>query len=293
MRLHNTATDRTYRYVRLSIVAAVALLGIGIAVVLMTEGPLGSVSATYYSSGHDVFVGAIFAVAIGLVALTGDSLEQVLLDYMAICAPVIAIVPPRVAAGEVAGSACAETAPCIPARYLPQIWTGTASLVGIAVLALVLALVLTLVQRRMTPARGVALAGAAAIVAAAALWAWLAPASYLVGAHVTAASVFFGLIVVIAVLSAVRAHRVCRTRRSARVYRALYTGVAVGVAAAVLFLLVVIALTLGGVPAIVDAPAPLVFIGEAVALALFAVFWTVQTIQLWNGEPEAGDGAPA
>lgn len=291
MQLHNTATDRTYRYVRLSLVGAVVLLGVAIAVVALADGPPGSISAVYYTPAHDVFVGAIFAVSLALVALTGDSLEQVLLDYMAICAPVIAIVPPRVAAGEVAGLSCPETAPCIPARFLPQVWAGTTSLAAIAVLALVAALVLTIVQGRMTRARGAALGGAAALVVAAALWAWLAPDSFLAGAHVTAASVFFGLIVVVAGLSAVRAYRVCRTRRGGQVFRVLYTVIAIGIAASVVFLLTVIGLTLAGVAGVADGPVPLVFLGEAVALALFAVFWTAQTIQLWNGEPD-GEGAP-
>ncbi|MEN2740200.1 hypothetical protein ABCS02_20580 [Microbacterium sp. X-17] len=289
MRLHNTATERTYRYVRLSIVGAVVLLGVGIAVATWVDGPLGSVSATYYSSAHDVFVGSIFAIAISLVALSGDSLEQVLLDYMAICAPVIAVVPPLIAAGEVPGSTCPETAPCIPSVFLPQIWTATTSLVIVGVLGVLLALVLTVVQGRMTPARGLALAGAAAIVVTFGLWAWLAPASYLAGAHVTAASIFFGLIVVIAVFSAIRAYRVCRTPRGGTVYRTLYTAVATGIALAVLFLLTVIALTLAGVEAVVNSPVPLVFVGEVVALGLFAVFWTTQTIQLWDGEPERSD----
>jgi len=287
VRLHNTATERTYRYVRLSIAGAVVLLAVALVVVVVADGPIGSVSAAFYTPAHDVFVGSIFAVAIALVALTGDSVEQVLLDYMAIAAPVIAIVPPPIAAGEIAGVTCPETDPCIPASYLPGIATGTASLVVIAVIALVTALVVTIVQGRLDRSRGLALAIAAALVVAVAAWAGLAPDSYLRGAHVTAASVFFGLIVVVAGLSAIRAYRVCRTRRGGHVYRALYTVVAAGVAAAVLFLLAVIALTLAGVDAVVESPAPLVFIGEAVALALFVVFWTAQTIQTWDQDAAA------
>ena len=89
----STSTQRTYRYVRLGIIGAVAAIFVSLIAVGTTYGWPTSISALYYTPGSTVFVGALFAVTLGLLALSGHSVEQALLDLAAVVAPLIAIVP--------------------------------------------------------------------------------------------------------------------------------------------------------------------------------------------------------
>ena len=93
MRLIGTSTQRTYRYVRIAIVGAVVLLLVSLAAVVVSDGPVSSISAMYYTPARGVFTGALFAIALALIALSGHSVEQALLDIAALFAPLIAIVP--------------------------------------------------------------------------------------------------------------------------------------------------------------------------------------------------------
>lgn len=280
MRLRATSTQRTYRYVRLSLIGAVALLGLAVSVVAATGGAPTSLSAAYYTPAHDVFVGAIFAVSLALLALSGRSLEQALLDYAAILAPLIAIVPTPLASGDVPGLArdCPDTAPCVPAGFLPGVAVGVASLVLIGMLGLVAAVVLACVQRTFTRSFAVAASGAGALIAAVGGWALADPRGFVHGAHLVAAVAFFGLIAAVAALAAFGPSRA----RSRGGIRTLYGIVAVGIVATVAGLLLVIVLGLAGLDLSRAAGAPLILIGEAVVLALFAVFWVAQTIEFWR-----------
>ena len=77
MRLRTTSTQRTYRYVRLSLIGATVLLAVAIAIESVTVGVPASVSASYYTSAGPAFVGSLTAVALALVALSGRSVEPV------------------------------------------------------------------------------------------------------------------------------------------------------------------------------------------------------------------------
>ncbi|WOQ69003.1 hypothetical protein RYJ27_09840 [Microbacterium limosum] len=204
MRLRTTSTQRTYRYVRLSLVGAIVLLGVAFAAVSVAQGPPASLSAAFYTPARDVFVGAVFAVSLALLALSGRSVEQALLDYAAILAPLIAIVPTPLAAGDVPGlaSSCPDTAPCVPSAFLPGIAVGVTALVVVGSAGVVTAVVLALVQG--TCSRGFVLAasGAGVLVVAVALWALLDAEGFVRGAHLAAAVAFFGLIAVVAALAA-------------------------------------------------------------------------------------------
>jgi hypothetical protein len=285
MRLRTTSTQRTYRYVRLSLIGAVLLLGASFAAVAVTDGAPTSLSAAFYTPARDVFVGAIFAVSLALLALSGRSLEQALLDYAAILAPLIALVPTPLAVGDVPGlaRACPDTAPCVPAEYLPGVAVGVASLVLIGMLGLVAAVVLALVQHTLTRGFVAAVSGAAALIAGMGAWALIDPPGFVRGAHLVAAVTFFGLIAAVASLAAFGPSRA----RSRGGIRALYALVAVGIVATVAGLLLVIVLTLGGVDVTGAAGSPLILIGEILVLALFVVFWIAQTIELWNAPDPA------
>ena len=85
----------TYRYVRLCLIAVVAGL---LASVILTAVPEGcwqtSISAFYFTATHAVFIGALCAAGIGMIAYKGvTSSEDILLNFSGFLAFVVAFVP--------------------------------------------------------------------------------------------------------------------------------------------------------------------------------------------------------
>ena len=276
MQLTSTSPQRTYRYVRLSILGAVVALTVSLIAVTITVGPLASISAALYTPARSVFVGALFAVALALVALSGHSVEQALLDIAALCAPVIAIVPTPVRTGDIPGfvADCPDPAtPCVPTAELPGIDNGMISLVVVAVGAIIVAIVLAIVQRTLTVGVVFSIGVAAVLVSATTVWWSTLPNAFFQYGHLVATSGFFGIIAVVAAIAAIT---------SPAPWRAWYALIAVGIAADLVFLVAVITLRLRGVDLVRETQAPLIFLGESVVLLLFAGFWLLQTIQLWN-----------
>lgn len=257
MRLKSTSSQRTYRYVRLALVGAALTLGVAVVQVLATIGPVSSISATYYTPARNVFVGVMFAISLALVALSGHSLEQVLLDLAALFAPVMAIVPTPVSAGEIPGFDPGCAGRCVPAADVAGIRLGMTTLVVIAAAAIATAVVLSLLQHTMGTAKVLALAAAVVIVAGMASWFLLGPVAFVQHGHVVAAVGFFALLALTALVS---------SAASARVWRVVYAVIAV--------LIVVDLVSL--------AFARSWLVGEAIALALFLVFWLAQTVERWN-----------
>lgn len=276
MQLTSTSPQRTYRYVRLSIVGAVLLLVVSLVTVVVTVGPIASISASVYTPGRSVFVGVLFAVSLALVALSGRSVQQALLDIAALCAPLIAIVPTPVRSGDVPGFIvdCPDAlAPCVPGGEVAGIGNGMVSLIVLAVCGVITAVVLARVQHRMSAGAAIAIGVAAALVVAVTVW-WLAlPASFLAYGHVTATSTFFGIIAVVAAIAAVT---------SPAPWRACYAAIAIVIAADIVFLVTVIVLQRNGVDVVQTTGIPFIFVGEALAVLLFAAFWILQTVQLWD-----------
>lgn len=91
------AAIKSYRYLRLAMVAMV--VGLAAAVVhevLRVDGNCWqtSLSGYYYTPVQNVFVGALVAIGLCLVALKGNTdIEDVLLNIAGICAPFVAVVP--------------------------------------------------------------------------------------------------------------------------------------------------------------------------------------------------------
>lgn len=269
MQVASTSTERTYRYVRLSLVGAVVLLFVAIALTASMHGSLGSVSAAYFTPARDVFVGSVFAISLALLSLSGRSLSQALLDYAALVAPLIAIVP---TARE---PARAEGAVALPLLDAGDLAVGVNAFLIVASFGVAVSLVMALVQGTLTAAVGCAIAVAGLIVAAVAGWWLLGPQSFIQGAHVTAATVFFALMAAVAALAAWGA-----TKRSRR--RSVYALIAAGIALSLVFLALVVVLDSRGFDLAAAWGTPIVLIAESAALVLFAAFWVMQTIEFWN-----------
>ncbi|WP_150958911.1 hypothetical protein [Microbacterium testaceum] len=268
MRIRTTSTQRTYRYVRLALIGATVFLAVGVGIELARGDGLLSVSASYYTPAGPVFVGALSAIALALLALSGRSLEQGLLDVGAVLALVIAYVPTTISS-----AACPVGTRCVPPEVRATVADNAVAVASVVLLGVVAAVVLARVQG--TASRGVALTVGVIVVlvTGGAVWAVLAPDVFLLWAHEVAAVMFFVLIAAVAALAAWRPRRSGRLRRGVRIAYAVVAG---GIVLTLLLLVV------GVVAGVERWGFPVVVVGEAVALALFAVFWLVQTVELWN-----------
>lgn len=264
-----STSQRTYRYLRLTLAGAPVAIMLAVLFAIPDVGVLPSVSHYFYSSARTVFSAALVAAAACLLALSGRGAQRVLLDVAALLAPLIAIIPTPISAGEVLGIVVDCAAPCVPAGFTDDLDNALATYLVIG--AVVLAIGLVLARRGDVALRdtGPTLALAAAVLAGVALvWA-LVPQLLVRYGHVVAAFGFFIIIALVALAEALRpsdAHPPPKRMRIGYVVVAiaLLLDLASTVVSAVLFDL------------------PVVLAGELVALALFLVFWMMQTAQKWS-----------
>lgn len=275
MQLASTSTQRTYRYVRLGIIGAVLAIFVSLIAIGTTTGWPPSISALYYTPGQTVFVGALFAIALGLLALSGHSVEQALLDLAAVVAPLIAVVPTVIKTGDVPGVTvdCVEV-PCVPEQYVPAIANGMVTFAVIGGAGVVLAVVLAVAQRTISRGLLVAIAAAAAIIAGMTIWWAVDPESYVPSAHLVATVAFLAFMALVALMAAAGA--------GGTPYRGLYGALSVLFVLSLIFVVTVQLMQLGGVDLNASTGAPLILIGESIALAVFAMFWLAQTVQKWD-----------
>lgn len=264
-----STSQRTYRYLRLTLAGAPVAIMLAVLFAIPDVGVLPSVSHYFYSSARTVFSAALVAAAACLLALSGRGPQRVLLDVAALLAPLIAIIPTPISAGEVLGIVVDCAAPCVPAGFTDDLDNALATYLVIG--AVVLAIGLVLARRGDVALRdtGRTLALAATVLAGVALvWA-LVPQLLVRYGHVAAAFGFFIIIALVALAEALRpsdAHPPAKRMRIGYVVVAiaLLLDLATTVVSAVLFDL------------------PVVLAGELVALALFLVFWMMQTAQKWS-----------
>lgn len=288
-----SAAVRTYRYLRLSLVGLVVLLLGCVWLERLTGDPahrhLGSISAYYYTPARSVFVGALVAVGISIVAIVGRrGFEDTALNLAGMLAPIVAFVPTPRGNG---GADCDPDGKCsVPVEFVPSVVNNVWGLVGLGLLGLGLGAVT--IRRRPETTRATRIGFVIAAVMWLAFVAWFVWGrdSFLGGAHFGAAVPLFALITAVAFVNAGRA----TDRRDggpgveptaeAKSYRAIYGAVAgvMTVTFAVAVVLVIVDQVLGG-----GTPDEWVLWVEVVLLVAFAVFWLVQTIDYWtDGLPE-------
>jgi hypothetical protein len=90
-----TSERKTYRYLRLALVALVALIMTAVALEWgRTHCLQTSISAYYYTPARSIFVGSLVAIGVALIAIRGRSDgEDALLNLAGMLAPVVAFVP--------------------------------------------------------------------------------------------------------------------------------------------------------------------------------------------------------
>lgn len=247
----STSLQRTYRYLRLSIAAMVVVIFVSVGVAAPSVGWLPSISDYYFSPARTTFTGALIAVAVALLALSGRGLERVLLDAAALFAPLIAVIPTT-------GAYCLPR--CAPSAFEADAANGIATYLVVGSLAVGVAVLLAaLGQISWCSVASTAGLAAVILVALTVLWAF-ARGVVLAQGHVVATVTFFALFAAVTVVNAFPEGP----------YRAAYVTIA--------SLLVV---TLVAYVAFLPR-APVVLITESAALALFGAFWIVQSIEKWD-----------
>lgn len=300
----------TYRYVRVGLVAVVAGLFASVLMTALAERPpcwQTSVSAFYFTTTHAVFVGALCAAGICLIAYKGTTAaEDILLNVSGLLAVVVALVP------TVGPADSANVAQPVCGLWLPT-QHDTATAIPNNVVALLTAagsavLVLLIVRRRAlrapaeelaepsppsappAPTGGVATAArltlmaaqlfapalAAGLATAAVIWFVVDRSSFIADAHNYAAVAMFVAIIAVVVLYACYAtvHR-CRCGADRRGAARRY-GVIAAVMVATLLAIAVLHWSL-------PTWNHWVLGAESLLIGEFAWFWVVQTRDLWFG----------
>ncbi|MEX0426113.1 hypothetical protein AB3X52_00660 [Nocardioides sp. DS6] len=250
----------TYRYLRAALLALLLALAVSVAVETLRRGWETSLSSYYYTAAGPVFVGVLTSVGVCLIALRGGTdAEDVCLNLAGISAPMVAFVPTPEEGQAPDVHAIANNA--------ATFWT---------VLAVGYAVVLVRGLRRR--ARGESWPspwGAVGLVSTAAAWVvgviWIAldEESFAAHAHALAAVFTFLPFAGVVVLNTDWGVRVVAGGPASRTrYDAAYWGIAGGMA----LVAVVFAALWAWDYALLG-----VEIGE---LALFAVFWVLQSLDL-------------
>lgn len=273
----------TYRYVRVGLVALVVFLLVSLAMTWAHSCPQVSISAYFYTRTHAVFIAALCAVGICLIAYKGSRLgEDTLLNFAGFLAFVVALAPtdsdgvceawlPTVAhpldavpnnlvalfAGAAAGTGLylglQRWRPAQPAPVAT-----TPDLSGVRGVWKVLATVLLTIETALPKALFAAAVGGGLLLF------WPPAREY---AHSTAAVAMFLAIILVAVYHA------CYAKAATRPHRARFYATV----AALMLLAVLLAIGFWW------AGFPYVVVGVEIALiALFATFWGVQTWDVWE-----------
>lgn len=275
-----TTTQRTHRYLRLSLVLVVAALLVSVLVetVVLSWQPLTlgwnllpSISHYFYTPARDVFVGALIAASVALLALSGRGAERTILDAAALFAPLIALVPTTLAPGTVPGVVVPCAVRCFPPEYEADAANGVLTYLVVGGLTILVALLLAALGQVSLSAVGFSLVVTGVVlVGVGATW-LLARDAFLAQGHFVATIAFFALFAAVAVLNAFPR----RGAPPATVFRVLYVVIAVALAAVLVVYIVLL-------PQADAHGLPIVLLAEAAALALFFSFWVVQGVEKWH-----------
>jgi len=269
---HSIDSVKTWRHLRLSMVAVIA--GLAAAVLyehFQVKGKdcfQASISAYYYTPARSVFVAALVSIGVAMVCLRGNTPgEDLLLNLAGIFAPIVAFVPTLDA------GTCWSVESATEARAA-NIANNLSALLIAGALALAFALWRALREPPLRRA-GVALALSIAVWAAVLLVHEYAGDFFDRNAHGAAATAMFLCIIGVACINVREFRRLHRQRT----YWNRYTPVAaamVAVLATHLVTLIVHWITRE------ELWSHQTIVIESLLLLLFAVFWVMQTHELWD-----------
>ena len=269
------AAVKTYNYLRIALAALVLLLYTSVVLEWWAAGRClqTSISDYYYTPVHAVFIGVLVTMGICLVALKGNTDgEDSLMNLAGMLAPGVAFIPTP-------GAEQCSSAPLLS----PDVSAGVGNnMAALFVTGLVVGVFAVVVARRAGGPTGLStpdelgLALSLAVLGGGIVWFFVAREAFVAHGHDFAAIPMFLSIVGVVWLNARDVQRavvegtVPSTRsRYVTTYRAI----------AVLMLLALVATVAIN---LVAASTTTVLWVEVVLISLFAVFWLVQTKELWN-----------
>ncbi len=255
---------KTWRYLRLAMVVLVAGLFVSIAVERLEVSPgcwQTSISGYYYTPVQGYFVGALAAIGVCLFCLKGSTdIEDVLLNLAGMFAPFVAFVPTP------GTGTCASVLGTMRDRDV-NVNNNVKALLAVGTIGLFIIAARGLRNRASRAAvRGFLVAAVAWL--AAALSFFLARDAFVDNAHYVAAVAMFICFLVVVGLNAWAFKRKTRATTARNRYGAIATAMLASSA-------IIIALGLSGWDYYVLAI-------EFVLITLFAVFWIIQTQELWT-----------
>lgn len=270
------AAVKTYRYLRVALVALVVLLFAAVVIEWWRTGRSclqPSISAYVHTPVQSVFVGVLVAMGVGLIALQGSTrAETVLLNVAGMLAPGVAFIPST-------DVGTCRSAPTTLAEVPARVATSMGALFVVGALAGVFAAVLAVREHR--AGRGhrsdlLGIVGSTVLLGGGAVWYAVGRTSFLEHAHGFAAVPMFLAFVAVVALNArdARSETISASgSRGPRRYVRVYGVIAV---------LMLLALGVAVVMSLVARSSHVVFWTEVVLILLFAVFWAVQTVELWS-----------
>jgi hypothetical protein len=287
---HDIASIKTYRYLRIGMLAAVAALVYSVVEEYLHPGVhclLGSFSGYYYTPVHGVFISVMVAIGLALIIIKGKTAyEDAFLSLAGMMAPIVAFIPTSDDLQGVCRPQMLQVGDYQPdpgSRFIPaSISNNLHALVFAGTFAIALVLIAFLIQRgrrnastdEYTTGTWINLGIGLAVVVAA--WILLrTDYHWVLEGHARAACAMFGFLAAAAGVNSWFGFR-NRQKRSDTAYASIY-GV-VGLAMIVSGLLFIIfqshnRSSFGG---------HLVLAIEGVEIFLFIVFWAVQTVERWN-----------
>ena len=283
---------QTYRYLRVSLIALVALVFVAVFREHAATSAVGScfqvsISAYYYTPAQAVFVSALVAIGICLIALKGNTeVEDVLLNLAGMLAPVVAFVPTHAPVPQ------CWSVPRNDDLTVQNVVNNMFALFVVGAIALVWAGISVLAgtkgpdgQRRHQWHHLIGLGLGAALYLAFGLW-YRHPASFLAGGHYTAAIpmyVLFGAVVFNNAYRTTYADRpgspLVRVLRWLGPFYFRIRSPYGAVSALMVWSLVVLLI----LPHLFTWRHALLWL-EFAEIGLFAAFWVLETIAQWNEE---------
>ncbi|WP_433607956.1 hypothetical protein ACQP2P_34165 [Dactylosporangium sp. CA-139114] len=276
---------RSYLYVRIAMVGLLVALGAAVGLQTWHQGgtPLSSVSAYYYTPAQGIFIGSLVGLGASMIALRGTTdLEDVLLNLGGMLAPVVAVVPTargddyeaavracRAGGGPLPNGLDCPTVQALADATRANVQNNMAALLMLGGLGIAVTVALALRDGHAQWA-GI---GAAALLYAAALGTFLASLDWFIDhAHFAAAIGLLLCIIAVALVNR-RRHRATGQAQARPDRYGLVAWALIAVAAL-------------GIPLWASGAISLFWLEIAVAL-LFAVFWSVQTVEQRPGSPTA------
>lgn len=251
----------TYRYVRFALLALLLTLAVSVGAETVRRGWQTSLSGYYYTAAGPVFVAVLGAIGVCLIALRGfTDAEDVCLNLSGISAPMVAFVPTP-AAG--------------PRPDVAAIVNNALSFLVVLAIGYVVLLVVGLLRHHQpTPWGVVGLVATAAAWLVGVAWILLDRTSFAAHAHALAAVFTFLPFAGVVVLNTDWGVRVLA--RQAEASRTRFDAAYWAIVAGMVAVTVVIGVLRTWAYAVLGV--------EVGLLALFAIFWVLQTVDLLDPE---------